>query len=145
MIGIKEQYLIDSNILIYAYDKAAGHKYSKAKEIINDCWKGKLDLAISSQNLAEFAVVSVKKGGLSFEQVKTIITLITEFDGFRKINYSSLTVISAVSLAHEHEMSFWDALIAATMKENSIFNIYTENTKDFKVPWLNSINPFAKE
>ncbi len=38
-------------------------------------------------------------------------------------------------------MSFWDSLLAATMKENNIFNIYTENIKDFKVPWINAINP----
>jgi predicted nucleic acid-binding protein len=34
------------------------------------------------------------------------------------------------------------ALIAATMQENNLKTIYTENIADFKkVPWLNVVNP----
>jgi predicted nucleic acid-binding protein len=41
-----------------------------------------------------------------------------------------------------YEVHYWDALIAATMRENNIFCIYTENG-DFKsIPWLKVINPF---
>ena len=25
--------------------------------------------------------------------------------------------------------------------QNGIFNIYTENTKDFKIKWINAVNP----
>lgn len=44
----------------------------------------------------------------------------------------------------EHDMHFWDALLAATMRRNGIFNIYTENAKDFKASWISAVNPFAK-
>jgi predicted nucleic acid-binding protein len=41
--------------------------------------------------------------------------------------------------------NFWDALIVATMEENSIDTIITENEKDFKkVKWIKTINPFKK-
>jgi predicted nucleic acid-binding protein len=40
-------------------------------------------------------------------------------------------------------MHLWDAAIAATMKENDIFEIVTENVKDFKkIPQLKVSNPF---
>ena len=36
-------------------------------------------------------------------------------------------------------------LLAATMRENKIFSIYTEDG-DFKnIPWLNVINPLERE
>jgi predicted nucleic acid-binding protein len=34
-------------------------------------------------------------------------------------------------MIEKYKMSFWDSLIAATMIENGILNIYTENSKDF--------------
>jgi predicted nucleic acid-binding protein len=44
-----------------------------------------------------------------------------------------------------YKIPFWDALIVATMEENSIDTIITENEKDFKkVKWIKTINPFKK-
>ena len=41
-------------------------------------------------------------------------------------------------------INYWDAFIAATMIENKIFNIYTENTKDFlKIDGIKARNPFV--
>jgi len=41
-----------------------------------------------------------------------------------------------------YKVHFWDALIAATMIENNVFTIFTENTKDFKkIKGITAINP----
>jgi predicted nucleic acid-binding protein len=135
-------FLIDTNILVYAIDKQEGSKNLKAKELINRCWQGKDNFAVSAQNLAEFVFVSTTKAKLDFEQAKVMVGFIIEFVGFIKINYSAETVLSAVDIADEFKMSFWDSLLAATMRENGIFNIYTENAKDFKMPWIKAVNPF---
>ena len=134
-------FLIDTNLLIYAYEKEHSIKKKKAQELIESCLRGKIKLAVSNQNLAEFAHVVTKKGKLTFEQANASLYDILNFDGFIKLNYSADTVLLAAEIAGEHKMSFWDSLIAATMKENNIFNIYTENIKDFKIPWLNPVNP----
>ena len=45
---------------------------------------------------------------------------------------------------HTCLINCWDAFIAATMIENKIFNIYTENTKDFsKIDGIKARNPFV--
>lgn len=73
----------------------------------------------------------------SKEFIKAIAT------NFNILSYDENTVMEAVNLEQKFGIHFWDALIAATMQENSIDTIYTENTKDFaKVPWLKAINPF---
>src|SRR3989344_304386 len=136
-------FLIDTNILVYALDKQEGAKNLSAKELINRCWQGKDNLAVSAQNLAEFVFVSTKKAKLDFGQAKTMVAYIIDFIGFIKISYSAETVLSAIDIADEFKMSFLDSLLAATMKENGIFNIYTENAKDFKMPWINAVNPFT--
>lgn len=138
-------FLVDTNVLVYAFDQELAAKNKKAKELINSCWQGKNNFAVSNQNLAEFVFVSVKKEKLDFEQAKLIIEYMISFEGFIKINYSAKTVLSAIDIAHEFKMRFWDSLLAAAMKENNVFNIYTENTKDFKIPWVNAVNPLENK
>lgn len=42
-------------------------------------------------------------------------------------------------------MKFWDVMLAAAMLENGVNKIYTENTKDFKIPGIKAVNPFLKQ
>jgi len=135
-------FLIDTNILVYASELEEGAKNQKSKELINRCWQGKDTLAVSAQNLAEFVFVTTKKTKLDLEEAKTFVGYIVNFNGFKKIDYSAKTILSAIEIANEFKMPFWDSLLAATMRENGIFNIYTENAKDFKMPWINAVNPF---
>ncbi|MEK6984729.1 MAG: PIN domain-containing protein [Nanoarchaeota archaeon] len=135
-------FLVDSNILVYAYDRNGSLRKKYAEELISKCFDNKISLAVSNQNLAEFVSVITKKAKLSFEQAKVEVKDLINSNGFIKINYSSKTILSAIDIANEFKMSFWDSLLAATMKENGIFNIYTENAKDFKMPWINAVNPF---
>ena len=139
-----ELFLIDTNLLVYAYETEFPAQKKKIQELIANCLQKKIKLVVSNQNLAEFVSVVTRKGKLSFEEAKVNVDDILNSDGFIKINYKSSTVLSAIAIAQESNISFWDALIAATMRENHIFNIYTENTKDFKMKWVNAINPFVK-
>ena len=136
-----EMFLIDTNILVYTIDKKERDRNIKAKELIDLCWKGKITYAISVQNLAEFTSVTTNKLKLDYKQTHTMVAYIAEFAGFKKLNYTATTILSAIEIAGEFNISFWDALLAATMKEHHIYNIYTENTKDFKMPWLKAVNP----
>ena len=138
-----ELFLLDTNILIYAYDKDEIEKSKKAEELLAKCFMGEIDLAISNQNLAEFVYATTRKSKLTFDQAIVNVRDITKSKTFRKINYNENTVISAIEIANEFKTSFWDSLLAATMRENGIFNIYTENAKDFKMPWIKAVNPFT--
>jgi len=139
---IDEIFLVDTNIIVYAYEIENSERKKKSMEILEKCWKNELTLAVSNQNLAEFSVVSLKKLKLEASKVKEIVKDISNFSGFKKIKYSNSTILAAIDIVEKYKMSFWDSLITATMIENGIFNIYTENDKDFKMLSLNVINPF---
>jgi predicted nucleic acid-binding protein len=138
-----EIFLVDTNIIVYAYEIENSLRKKKSIEILEKCYKNNEILAISNQNLAEFSVVSLKKLKLDATKVKEIVKDISDFAGFKKIKYSSNTILSAIDIVEKYNMSFWDSLIAATMIENNILNIYSENSKDFKIPFINVINPFS--
>jgi predicted nucleic acid-binding protein len=139
----EEVFLVDTNIIVYAYEKENSLRKKKSLEILEKCYKGEIILAVSNQNLAEFSVVSLKRLKLDANIIKDIIKDISNFENFKKINYKRKTILSAIDISEEYKMSFWDSLIAATMIENGILNIYTENSKDFKIPSLNVVNPFC--
>lgn len=141
MTESEEIFLIDSNILVYAYEKEQSAKNNKARNLLDECFAGVKEFAISNQNLSEFASVITRKGKLSNEEAKNFVIKATKFEGFRKISYKAETIASALDIAQEFKTSFWDALLAATMRENGIFNIYTENVSDFKIPWIKAVNP----
>ena len=141
MTESEELFLIDSNLLVYAYEKEGSAKKEKAKELLNECLSGERQFAISSQNLSEFVSATTRKGKLSIEEARNFVIKLSKFEGFRKINYRVETIPIALEFVQQFKASFWDSLLAATMRENGIFNIYTENVKDFKMPWINAVNP----
>ncbi len=136
-----EIFLLDTNILVYAVDSTDKRKHEIAKEIIEDCFRGQ-KIAISLQNLAEFFITATKKidKPLTAKEALETIQLLIEVKDFKKISLNENTLIKAIELSAQ--APFWDAMIAATMLQNGINHIYTENTKDFQIPGITAINPF---
>lgn len=140
----EEIFLADSNILIYNYDTSDMDKHNTAKSILDKCWKGEKRLAVSAQNLSELFSVTTRKGFITKKEIMTDISNIIDFPDWMKLDFNHKTVLDACRISEEHSMSYWDSLLAATMRQNSVLNLYTENAKDFKMPWLNVVNPFEK-
>ncbi|MBI4163750.1 MAG: PIN domain-containing protein [Candidatus Aenigmarchaeota archaeon] len=138
-----EVFLLDTNILVYAYDAADIQKHTISKKIINKCLDGEYQIAISPQNLSEFFSVTTSKGLLEKTDAIKVISDIIVFPGWIKIGFDHITVLAAAKISDEYKMSYWDSLLVDTMKQNGVLKIYTENTKDFKVPWLVVENPFS--
>lgn len=146
MTEFEKPFLIDTNILIYSHDKTADKiKYQKAKEFIARKTLSK-ECHVSAQNLAEFYYVFTSKlqKTVSSFQARTMLQLFV--DSFSVIQYSAPTVLEAANIQSLYKIHFWDALLAATMKENNIQLIYTENLKDFKkIPEIEAINPLEHQ
>lgn len=138
--------LVDSNLLSYVFDESEPEKRRVCKELVADCWKGRRKYAVSVQNLSEFYVVVTGKISHPIPEkvAKRFIELIISFQGWIIINFNARTIISAIDISMQYDIHYWDALIAATMRENNIFCIYTEDG-DFKsIPWLNVMNPLER-
>lgn len=136
-----EKIFIDTNILVYAYDASAKEKHEKAKQILSECFEGIKEFYVSNQVLSEFIHVTQNKieEPLPEGEIKEIINEIATIKSWKKINYSVQTL---QKIFHEKGKHTWDKIIAATMKENNIQTIYTENIKHFKeMTGIKAINP----
>lgn len=134
--------LIDTNILVYAFDNKDLIKKRRCERLLKEIIGKKFKFYLSTQILSEFYVVTTGKTAkiLEKEEAKQIVEEISEI--FNILEIKKEAIIEAIRISVFHKTSFWDALIAATMLENNIFTIYTENEKDFsKITELKIINP----
>ncbi|MFH1256777.1 MAG: PIN domain-containing protein [Candidatus Diapherotrites archaeon] len=137
-----ELVLIDSNVLVYAFDSSEQKKHKIAKEIL-DALSASGKGVLSIQNLAEFYSLVTKKIERPLEQYLAKDIVENMCNSFKVLHYDEKTIINAIETSTAFNTSFWDALLAATMKENYIEKIFTEDEKDFrKMPWLEVENPF---
>lgn len=143
MTEANETFLIDSNILVYAYEEQPSSKKVRAQKLLANFFLGDKICAVSNQNLGELTSSFLVKGKGDADKIKKAIDDINNHNNFIKLSYNAKTIISAINIMTEFNSPFWDALIIATMKENHIFSIYTENTKDFKASGINAVNPFS--
>lgn len=137
---------IDTNILVYAYDLHEKDKRVKCSYIVKSILSGEEKASISNQVLSELFYVLTRdmRKPLIEEKAEEIVETIIKSDNWIKVNYTCKTLSKAMYFAKEFKIHFWDALIAATMLENNVFTIYTENVNDFKkIPMLKVINPLA--
>lgn len=139
-----EAAFVDTNILAYAFDES-NEKYRKlCSEIVRDGFEGDAQYYLSNQVLSELFVVLTKHVGkpLSKERATIIVSGFVDSSKWKKLNYTHLTVKRVLQDLQTINTSFWDALIAETMREAGIRVVYTENERDFrKIPWIQVKNP----
>ncbi|MDD3245052.1 MAG: PIN domain-containing protein [Candidatus ainarchaeum sp.] len=135
-----DRFLIDSNILVYAFTNINPKKQKKAKEIIYKARDSTLGY-ISKQNIIELINTNKKfSKNLSNKELQKIIT---GLESLKIIDYSTTTIKKALDIQTQTNIGFFDSLIIQTMIENNIFVIFTENEKDFKkTKNFSVINPF---
>lgn len=122
---LKGKYLLDTNILVYAYNKASPF-HKKAKEITLDAALGKFEAVVAQQNLIEFCNVLCDRFHISPSSVKKDLLDITS--DFSVINPLPQTILIFMDLLNGSKKGqIFDLYLAATMLDNDIHNIITLN------------------
>lgn len=147
-----EKVMIDTNILVYGFDNSEGLKHELANELLEQAFEGKLQVMLSTQILSEFFVNITgerKRTGvnkpMTVAEAKALVRDISS--GFQSITVAGIrpaTVVEAIELKELSNASYWDCLIAATMKEHGITTIYTEDKEFEKIGGIKAVNPFEK-
>ncbi len=140
--------LIDTNVLVYAVDPTDEFKHELANELFESAFEKDSKFAISTQIMAEFANVcyrlSKHNQNVGSEDAETVLTALMEITDMPKLTVLPQTIFHAMKIQGQPGISFFDALIAATMNENGITTIYTEDKGFEKIAGITVINPFAK-
>lgn len=137
-------HLVDTNILVCLFDAQDPEKHDRAVGLVARCWKGETRYAVSVQNLAEFATVVTEKveNPMPLAVAREFISAIEAFHGWEKVGYSGRTVAAALGIKEQYRLHFWDALLVATMLENRIRSVISEDRHLSRIPGIAVIDPF---
>lgn len=133
---------VDTNILVYAYDKSAGEKHKVAKQIVEKLWKER-NGALSTQVLQEFFVVVTKKvkNPLSFESASQIIS---DLKLWKVATIEVKDILEAIKLSQRYKISLWNALILCSAINLGCSVIWSEDLNSGQYfEKIKVVNPFC--
>ncbi len=145
-MSVKEEMLqfIDTNVLVYAYDKSAGAKYQKAKELLKCIWNLGTG-CISIQVLQEFYVTVTDK--LAYPMESEIASrIISGLSSWCLHSPSPEDVIHAIFLHQAHRVSFWDAMIIQSAQRMNCQVLFSEDLNPGQCyDSVRVVNPFTDD
>jgi predicted nucleic acid-binding protein len=131
----------DTNVLVYADDKAAPAKQRRALELVAEHRRAGTGV-VSLQVLQEYFVTATRKLGVEASIVRRKIELLAEFDVAAP---DVADILAAIDLHRLHGLSFWDALILRAAKQAGCSVLLSENFQQSReIDGVRVVNPFLR-
>ena len=131
---------VDSNVFIYAVDKAVSAKQKKARGIVADVFADGSAYRVSSQVLAEFSSVAVRKLGMA---TPILLALLAEMGKIAHVAIDNALVSRAVEIQGIYGIQYYDAQIVAAAERLGCDSILTEDLNDGQMYCgITAVNPF---
>ena len=140
---MSDRFFLDTNIIVYSFDKSNPTKQKRASELIEKGLKGH-NGCISYQVVQEFANVATRKFAvpMSHDDCRQFIEMF--LSPMWEVYASRDLVKSALDIAERWQYSFFDALIIASALEASCHILYSEDLQHRqKIYQLRIIDPFV--
>jgi len=125
---MSDKYFVDTNILVYAHDRAAGVKHERAQSLIEKLWNSGGGI-LSTQVLQELCINLRRKSSrpLSVEETRR---LIQDYSSWTIVINTAESVIQALDIEFRYRISFWDALIIQAAGSSGAAVLYSEDLAD---------------
>lgn len=120
-----DRVFVDTNILVYAYDTAAGNKHSRARQALEELWN-KGNGVLSTQVLQEFSV-NVRRKARHPLSTAAVAGVIQKYLSWQIITVTPQSTLEALVIEAQHRISFWDALIIHAAEASGATILYSED------------------
>lgn len=129
----------DTNVLIYADDKAAPAKQRKALNLVAEHRRTRTGV-VSLQVLQEYFVAVTRKLHVEAAIARRKVELLAEFD---VAVLEVADILAAIDLHRLHGFSFWDALILRAAKQAGCTVLFSEDLQQAReIDGVRIVNPF---
>jgi predicted nucleic acid-binding protein len=133
---------LDTNILLYLYDRRDERKRRRAAEIFRECWEART-LVISTQVIQEFYAAGTRKLGLKPSRA---YELLVDLCRLRVVSIGCSHILRATEIEGRFAVSFWDALILSAAQAAGASLLYSEDLQHGqKYGEVQVQNPFQHE
>lgn len=113
---------LDTNILLYAYDREAPAKREAALRLVERGWASPGEMAISVQVLQELHVNLERRGVARADAAQ----IIRDFSSWPVVDNSLALLHAALDEQDRWQISLWDALILAAARASRATELITE-------------------
>ena len=132
---------VDTNVLIYAYDRSAGDRHKRAKVLVAELWKSRRG-CLSVQVLQEFYVVGVRK--LTQTAASDLRLILNDLALWRVHAPDASDVLAAADLHQRYQVSFWDAMVLQSAARLACAVVWSEDLNPGQsYQGVRVMNPFA--
>jgi predicted nucleic acid-binding protein len=135
------RFSLDTNILVYACLNDAGWRHDQAIDLVVRA--STADYVITLQVLGEFYHVATRKYGQSHDTAREYVSDWSR--NFARIAAEPDHLEHALDTLARHSLSFWDALLWATVRSAGCRVLLSEDMQDGRVLGeVTILNPFAE-
>jgi predicted nucleic acid-binding protein len=129
----------DTNVLVYADDKAAPAKQRRAIDLVAEHRRAGTGV-VSLQVLQEYFVTVTRKLRVDPQIARRKVELLAEFD---VASPEVADILAAIDLHRLHGFSFWDALVLRAAKQAGCTVLFSEDLQDARqIDGIRIVNPF---
>lgn len=122
------RYFVDTNILMYAHDVAAGEKHQRARALVAELWENRSGV-VSTQVLQELAVNLRRKSGKPLD-AKGVRDVVSDYLTWQVVVNGGDSILEALDIEARYQVSFWDALVIQAAQAGGAEILYSEDLSD---------------
>ena len=139
---MSDKYFVDTNILMYAHDKAAGAKHERAKALVEELWRDRTGV-VSTQVLQELSV-NLRKKVRQPVDAKATRDIVADYLAWQVIVNGGEAILDALDIEKRYQISSWDALIVQAAQSSGAEVLYSEDLADGqRYASIHVLNPFV--
>ncbi|MDA2933169.1 PIN domain-containing protein [Acidobacteria bacterium AH-259-D05] len=132
---------LDSNVLVYLFDRDAPEKRRKARSILEH-EGSQSEVLISTQVLQEFYVCVTRKLAKPLKP-DAALQAVQNLTALSVVQVDTHMILSAAQRCQKDQMSFWDALIVQAALGGEAKRLYTEDLQHGQtIDGMRIENPF---
>jgi predicted nucleic acid-binding protein len=132
---------VDTNVLVYAYDRGAGSKHERALSLVEKLWMEGSGV-LSTQVLQEF-YVNVRRKARKPISHKQARNLIADYMSWDPVVNDGASMLEAIDVEQHYKLSFWDSLIVVAAQKSGASVLFSEDFNDGQKFGLVQVqNPF---
>jgi len=142
MTGDKALSFVDTNVLVYGFEKGSSPKKQVAQRLLNTLMEEDR-LRVSTQVLQELFVTLTRKVSRPCSSKEALAALddLTAWPVMR-VDYAAIR--AAIELSEGAKLSFWDSLVVVAAARSGAAVLYTEDLNDGQeILGVRISNPFA--
>lgn len=138
---MSDKCFVDTNILVYTQDLAAGDKCSRAQVLMNALWEDRNGI-ISTQVLQELYIALRRRLKSPMSAIEAA-EILRDYSEWQVVVNNRESIFRAIDIETRYKVSFWDALILQAAEQAGAKTVYSEDlSHGARYAGMQVVNPF---